>query len=164
MSPAMNTPETPDAAAADPNAVDDLIPPTPEAPAATAVLPPAFTGARPPAWEPPTTASDRPEAAASDRSQAAASVALSRPRVRWAGIVWGLVLAAIAAGAVWFLTDPARQTALASWLVSLSPATTIAIGVLVLGVFALITGVVGIARRAQRGIEQRRTASAGGAA
>lgn len=160
----MSTPETPDAAPADPITVDDLVPPTPEVPVAPAVLPPAFTGARPPAWEPPTTASDRPETAASDRPAAAASVALSRPRVRWAGIVWGLVLAAIAAGAVWFLTDPARQTALASWLVSLSPATTIAIGVLVLGVFALITGVVGIARRAQRGIEQRRTASAGGAA
>ncbi|WP_349426597.1 hypothetical protein [Microbacterium sp. LWS13-1.2] len=155
----MSTPEIPDAVpGADTSApVADLVPPAPEAPAAAAaaaptVLPPAFTGSSlPPAWEPATAASDRPEAAA--------SVVLSRPRVRWAGIVWGLVLAAIAAGAVWFLTDPARQAALASWLVSLSPATAIAVAVLVLGVFALITGVVGIARRAQRGIEQRRTAA-----
>ncbi|MFK4804670.1 hypothetical protein ACI3KX_02275 [Microbacterium sp. ZW CA_36] len=151
----MSTPEIPDAVpGADTSApVADLVPPAPEAPAAApTVLPPAFTGSSlPPAWEPATAASDPPEAAA--------SVVLSRPRVRWAGIVWGLVLAAIAAGAVWFLTDPARQAALASWLVSLSPATAIAVAVLVLGVFALITGVVGIARRAQRGIEQRRTAA-----
>jgi hypothetical protein len=155
MSPAMSTPEIPDAVpGADTSApVADLVPPAPEAPAAApTVLPPAFTGSSlPPAWEPATATPDRPEAAA--------SVVLSRPRVRWAGIVWGLVLAAIAAGAVWFLTDPARQAALASWTVSLSPATAIAVAVLVLGVFALITGVVGIARRAQRGIEQRRTAA-----
>ncbi|MDQ7878530.1 hypothetical protein Q9R08_11135 [Microbacterium sp. QXD-8] len=161
----MSTPETPDAArGADATTpVDDLTPPPPESPESPSVLPPAFTGTLPPAWEPPTAASDRLGTAESDPPGAAASVALSRPRVRWAGIVWGLVLATIAAGAVWFLTDPARQDALASWLVSLSPATTIAIGVLVLGGFALITGVVGIARRAQRGIEQRRTsASAAG--
>lgn len=153
----MSTPETPDAAPAaipaEDAAVDDLLPPEPEASAATAVLPPAFAGTRPPAWEPPAPAPAQPVAAA--------SVPLTRPRVRWAGIVWGLVLATIAAAALWLLLDPARQAALTSWVVGLSPATAIAIGVLIIGLFALITGVVGIARRAQRGIERRRTAAAG---
>ena len=165
----MSTPETPDAGAALPvdatdpqdtdrpapaptTAPDDLVPPTPEDSAATAVLPPAFTANRPPAWEPPAPAPAQPVAAA--------SVPLTRPRVRWAGIVWGLVLATIATAALWLLLDPARQAALTSWVVGLSPATAIAVGVLIIGLFALITGVVGIARRTQRGIERRRAASA----
>lgn len=178
MSPAMSTPETPDAApgadapsdetdpvgltpplptvaasdaaATSPFAADDLVPPAPSA-AATAVLPPPFVDTRPPAWEAP--------ASAPERTAPSASVDLTGPRVRWAGIVWGLVLAAIAAVALWILLDPARQAALTSWLLDLSPATAIAIAVLLLGMFALITGVVGIARRAQHGIERRRTAS-----
>ena len=65
-----------------------------------------------------------------------------------------------AAGALWILLDAARQAELTSWLVGLNPATAIAVAVLLLGLFALITGIVGIARRAQRGLERRRAASA----
>lgn len=117
---------------------------------ATTVQPPAFGAVQPPAWEAPAMPSARPAAAA--------SVALSGPRIRWAGIVWGLVLAAIAAAGIWLLTDPARQEALASWTLGLTPATSTAIVALTIGVFALVAGVVGIARRAQRGLERRRGA------
>lgn len=139
-----------DTAATAPLAADDLLPPAP-VPTTPAILPPPYVDTRPPAWEAPTTEPGLPAPAA--------FVDLSGPRVRWAGIVWGLVLAAIAAVALWILLDPARQAALTSWLVSLSPATAVALAVLLLGVFALVTGVVGIARRAQRGIERRRAAS-----
>jgi hypothetical protein len=138
-----------DAAASAPVVEDDVIPPAPVS-AATAVLPPPYVDTRPPAWQAPAqTAVPAP----------AVSVDLIGPRIRWAGIVWGLVLAAIAATALWILLDPARQAVLTSWLVGLNPATAIAIAVLLLGMFALITGVVGIARRAQRGLERRRAAS-----
>lgn len=168
MSPAMSTPEIPDAAAgadaitpADdtthldtaataPHAADDLVPPAP-VPTSPAVLPPPYVDTRPPASEAPATEPERPAPAA--------SAALTGPRIRWAGIVWGLVLAAIAATALWILLDPTRQAALTAWLVSLNPATAVALAVLLLGVFALVTGIVGIARRAQRGIERRRAAS-----
>jgi hypothetical protein len=154
MSPAMSTPEIPDAApGADAPSRSTHIDPV-DAP--TAVLPPPYVDTRPPAWEAPTAAAPT---AAPERPAPAASVDLTGPRIRWAGIVWGLVLAAIAAVALWVLLDPARQSALAEWLVGLNPATAIAIAVLILGMFALITGVVGIARRVQRGFERRRAAS-----
>jgi hypothetical protein len=145
-----------DAAGSTPVAEDDFIPPAPVS-AATAVLPPPYVDTRPPAWEAPAAAAPT---AGSGRPAPAASVDLSGPRIRWAGIVWGLVLAAIAGAALWILLDPARQAELTSWIVALNPATAIAIAVLLLGLFALITGIVGIARRAQRGLERRRAASA----
>ena len=151
-----------DAAASTPVADDDFIPPAPVS-AATAVLPPPYVDTRPPAWEAPIAAAPtawEAPTAASGRPAPAASVDLTGPRIRWAGIVWGLVLAAIAAVALWILLDPARQAELTSWLVGLNPATAIAVAVLLLGLFALITGIVGIARRAQRGLERRRAASA----
>ena len=156
MSPAMSTPEIPDAAAgADTPTAESSTPVGVAQPVPAAdIVPPPFADTRPPAWEPPTAAPALPEPAA--------SVDLTGPRVRWAGIVWGLVLAAIAAVALWILLDPARQAALTSWLVDLNPATAIAIAVLLLGLFALITGIVGIARRAQRGLERRRAASVPG--
>ncbi|WP_347978239.1 hypothetical protein [Microbacterium sp. ProA8] len=148
----MSTPETPDAApGADAPAQPAHTDPVDTA--ATAVLPPPYVDTRPPAWQAPA------QTAVPERPAPAASVDLTGPRIRWAGIVWGLVLAAIAATALWILLDPARQAVLTSWLVGLNPATAIAIAVLLLGMFALITGVVGIARRAQRGLERRRASS-----
>jgi len=79
--------------------------------------------------------------------------------VRWAGIVWGLVLAAIAALALWLLTDAGRQAAVTDWMLTLSPAAATAYGVLVVGAFALVAGLVGLVRRAQRAGERRRAAS-----
>lgn len=89
----------------------------------------------------------------------AADAALPRPRTRWAGIVWGLVLAAIAAAGVWLLTDPARQAVATAWMLSLTPAAAVAYAVLAVGAFALVAGIVGLARRAQRGVDRRRAAS-----
>jgi len=153
---------TPPAEAARP---DDLTPPggsgdetavlaelAPPAPApAPAALPPAFTGF----------ASTAPDAATSTTqvTAAAASTVPAGPRVRWAGIVWGLVLAGIAALALWLLTDASRQVAVTDWMLNLTPAAAIAYAVLVLGGFALIAGLVGLVRRAQRSGERRRAAS-----
>lgn len=82
------------------------------------------------------------------------------PRTRWAAIVWGSVLAAIAGVALWITVSSDRREALADWIVELSPAAAGAYIVLVIGALALVAGVVGIARRAQRGLERRRGASA----
>lgn len=89
----------------------------------------------------------------------ATDTTLPRPRTRWAGIVWGLVLAAIAAAGVWLLTDPARQAVATAWMLSLTPAAAVAYAVLAVGAFALVAGIVGLARRAQRGVDRRRAAS-----
>ena len=75
-----------------------------------------------------------------------------RPRVRVAAIVWGLVLAAIGAGAIWLVWDRARMNAVTSWAVDASPSawTVVAIGaVLVVGVIILVGSVLGAVHRAQ---------------
>jgi len=148
---------TPPAAAAAPSdetvVLSDLEPPAP-APPAPAALPPAFTG-----FASDAAATSAPAVTAAVPA-GAASPAPAAPRTRWAGIVWGLALAGIAAFALWLLTDADRQAAATDWILNLSPAAAVAYAVLVLGGFALVAGVVGLVRRAQRAGERRRAASA----
>lgn len=75
-----------------------------------------------------------------------------RPRTRWAAIIWGVALAAVAALALWITVSPDRRTALADWSLSLSPAAIGAYVALAIGAIALIAGLVGIVRRVQRGM------------
>lgn len=97
---------------------------------------------------------DRPAGAAGiplpDIASAAPAPALPAPRIRWAAVVWGVVLAALAATAVWVVTDSARRDDVAEWLLSLSVAAGIAYAILAVGALVLIAGLVGIARRLQR--------------
>ena len=146
---AIRTDLTPPGTADETTILADLEPPAP------ATLPPAFTGFAPAA---DATAPIAPAATAAVPA-ATASTVPSGPRVRWAGIVWGLVLAAIAALALWLMTDAGRQAAVTDWMLTLSPAAATAYGVLVVGAFALVAGLVGLVRRAQRAGERRRAAS-----
>ncbi|NLP84159.1 hypothetical protein HF576_09870 [Microbacterium sp. CFH 90308] len=81
------------------------------------------------------------------------------PRTRWAAIIWGAVFAATAALALWVTVSPDRRAALADWTVSLSPTAAVAYLVLVVGAVALVAGVVGVARRAQRTFARSRSGS-----
>lgn len=72
-----------------------------------------------------------------------------RPRIRWAGIVWGLVLAAVAAAALWFTTADGSVERFGQWMQEVEPVTLIAGGLLAIGILVLLTGIVGLARRAQ---------------
>lgn len=134
------------------SALADLEPPAP----APAALPPAYTGFEPA----PGAASVALVSAATDAAPSATdSAAPSGPRTRWAAIVWGLVLAAIASLALWLLTATERQAAATDWILNLTPAAVIAYSVLVIGAFALVAGLVGLVRRAQRAAERPRAAS-----
>lgn len=123
---------------------------------APAALPPAFTGFTPASDEAPAPGAQ----GATEAVAATASVRPSGPRTRWAGIIWGLVLAAIAAFGLWILTDADRHAGFTARLLELTPAAVVAYSVLVIGAFALIAGLVGLVRRAQRAGERRRAASA----
>jgi len=93
---------------------------------------------QPPAFEPPVF--DRPADAAPTPPPA--------PRIRWAGIVWGLVFAAIAVVSLWVLAAASRREAIAAWAKALSPESVspgVLLGVLVLGLGALLIVVGGIA-------------------
>ena len=73
------------------------------------------------------------------------------PRTRWAAIIWGLVFTVISATALWITVDSGRRDAVADWVVSLSAPAIVAYLLLAAGAIGLVGGLVGIARRLQRG-------------
>ncbi|QEO14057.1 hypothetical protein FLP10_06190 [Agromyces intestinalis] len=129
---------------------DDTRPTTPFDPAPDGTQPPAASET--PVTETSVTELIPPaEAAARDvRLAPAASAPLPRPRVRWGAIIWGLVFAAVAAGVLWILLDPAMRDAVSAWWFALSPGSMLLAALVVLGAVLLIAGVAGLARRASR--------------
>lgn len=94
-----------------------------------------------------------------DDVPAAPPVLAPAPRTRWAGIVWGLALGALAAAGIWLASGAGRIDALATWAQELAPATAIGYAVLGVGALLLLTGLVGLLRRAQRAMSTRRHAA-----
>ncbi len=94
------------------------------------------------------------EPAVAPEVAAATAATLPAPRVRWAGIVWGAVLAGVAASALWLLADPSHYAPIRAWLITLSPESfnpgvIVGVVILVVGVLLLIGGGVALLRRAQ---------------
>lgn len=75
-----------------------------------------------------------------------------RARVRWAGIVWGVAFAALAWAGMWLTGEPDRVNELATWLQGINTMTAVAYGLLAVGALALVTGLVGLLRRAQHAL------------
>ncbi len=97
---------------------------------------------------------DRAGDAASTPATAAAPAALL-PRTRWAGIVWGLVFAAVATAGLWLASGEGRVDDVVGWIRSLTVASAIGYSALVVGGILLVTGLVGLLRRAQRAVAAR---------
>ncbi len=72
-----------------------------------------------------------------------------RPRTRWAAIVWGLIIAGIAATTLAIVGSPERRLAVSDWLATLTPGAFWVLLVLVVGVFILVLAVLALIRRAQ---------------
>ena len=81
------------------------------------------------------------------------------PRTRWAAIVWGLVFAALASGALYVVLSPQHRLELIEWVTGLQPTTLALYGALAIGVIVLLFGLVGLLRRAQRALAARRTSA-----
>ncbi len=79
-----------------------------------------------------------------------------RARTRWAGIVWGLVFVVLAGAGLWLTSAEVRADELAAWIAGLDTATAIGCGLLAVGALVLVTGLVGLLRRAQRAVAARR--------
>lgn len=89
---------------------------------------------------------------------ASADAASQAPRTRWAAIVWGLVFVALAVAGIALTSDDTNFGGLLSWIAGLGAATAIGYGLLTVGILVLIVGVVGLLRRAQKGLTVRRAA------
>jgi hypothetical protein len=79
------------------------------------------------------------------------------PRTRWGGIVWGLAFAALAVGGIWLASGAGRVDALAAWMRQLPTGTAVGYGILAIGGLLLVVGMVGLLRRAQRALAERRS-------
>jgi hypothetical protein len=73
-----------------------------------------------------------------------------RPRTRWAAIVWGLIIAGIAATTLAIVGSPERRQAVSDWAATLTPGAFWILSVLVVGMFILVLAVLALIRRAQR--------------
>ena len=85
-----------------------------------------------------------------------------RSRTRWAGIIWGLVLAGAGVLGIRLASDAGLRQTLSSWIWSQSPATTVLWSVLLLGALVVICALVGVAGAVQQRLRKARSASAAG--
>ncbi len=99
-------------------------------------------GARPPSTD---TAPTAPDAAAASALPAPPP----RPRVRFAAVVWGIVVAAIAATLVWVIADPARTDAAIGTLLAANPALVVVGLLLAAGVSILLGSLLAAVHRWQ---------------
>jgi hypothetical protein len=83
------------------------------------------------------------------------SDAAGTPRTRWAAILWGIVLAAIASVSLWVILSPEGPESFVSWLIDLTPLSVVAYSVVAVGALLLLAGIAGLARRAQMSMAQR---------
>ncbi len=80
----------------------------------------------------------------------AAPPRFERPRTRWAAIVWGLIIAGIAATTLAIVSSPERRLAVADWASGLTPGAFWILCVLAVGVFILLLALLTLIRHAQR--------------
>lgn len=78
----------------------------------------------------------------------------SRPPIRWAAIVWGTIVAAIAVAVLTVLGSNVRRQAFADWLGGLGVGGFVMLGILAVGIFILILAALALIRRAQRAIDR----------
>jgi hypothetical protein len=91
------------------------------------------------------------------------STSTPRPRLRTAAIVWGLILAALGAGAVWLVIDPSRVVALGLRALEAQPGDLafVIVGlVLIAGVVITIGSVLAVVHRGQDRARARREGTA----
>lgn len=106
-------------------------------------------------FHPPTPAVSTSPSPAAQSSETASS-ASAAPRVRWAAIIWGMLLAASAGAMIWILTTADRREELVQWFAGLTPEALGAIALFAVGVLVLVCGTIGLIRRAQHQAASRR--------
>jgi hypothetical protein len=80
----------------------------------------------------------------------ASAVRTAHPRTRWAAIVWGLIIAGIAATILAIVGSPERRQVVSDWAATLTPGAFWILSALVVGAFILVLAVLALIRRAQR--------------
>ncbi len=74
----------------------------------------------------------------------------TRPRIRWAAIVWGVVFALTTGVALFVLLNSQRIEAAEEWAGTLSPTTVTLYLLLAVGSLIFVAGLTGVLRRLQK--------------
>lgn len=78
-----------------------------------------------------------------------------RPPVRWAGIVWGILLVAFATVTLIVVSSPIRLAGVTVWIASLTPGAAWALWVALLGLVIVVSALLGAIGAAQRNRRRR---------
>ena len=64
------------------------------------------------------------------------------PRVRWAGVIWGLIFAATGAFTAWTLLAQDRRAAFSHWILTLGGGGWVIVGAVAIGTLLLVIGLI----------------------
>ncbi|MGV8877277.1 MAG: hypothetical protein ACOH1K_07180 [Rhodoglobus sp.] len=78
------------------------------------------------------------------------AASMTRPRIRFGTIVWGLLVSGTGAVLLAALSTPGRRDELASWVLTLTPNDSALIATIVGGAILLILGLLAIIRSHQK--------------
>jgi hypothetical protein len=81
----------------------------------------------------------------------------ARPRIRVAALVWGLVLAALGAGAIWLVWSPERMRAVTEWVIRATPSAWAVVAIAVVLVAGLVILIGSLLRAVHRAQDRART-------
>ncbi|WP_157498305.1 hypothetical protein [Leifsonia sp. Leaf336] len=81
--------------------------------------------------------------------------ATSRPPVRWAGIVWGVLLVVFSSVTLIVVSSPARLAGVTVWIASLTPGAAWALWIALLGLVIVVSALLGAIGAAQRSRRRR---------
>lgn len=73
-----------------------------------------------------------------------------RPRIRASAITWGLIVAAVASGALYLVSAPGRRQSFLDWLLALEGGDIALIAIACSGAIVLVAGLLSAARSLQR--------------
>lgn len=90
-----------------------------------------------------------------DETFSLAATSPTRPRTRWAGIVWGAVFVALALAGIALTSHGGAFDDMAGWLLDIQLGAAIGYGLLAVGALVLIVGLVGLLRHAQVALARR---------
>ncbi|MFF1573418.1 hypothetical protein ACFVWR_11755 [Leifsonia sp. NPDC058292] len=94
-----------------------------------------------------------PESATQDATPgttAGTTARVTRPHIRWAGVVWGVILIAVSAFVLYTVASPSNHFAFSYWLSHLTPGSGWTLVVVAAGVVILVLALLAAVRSAQR--------------
>lgn len=100
-----------------------------------------------------------PDLTATPATPTSDDVALPRPRIRTGAVVWGLLLVALSAAALWTVADSGRRATAVEAVTALDGFGWTVVGVVTFGGILTLIALAAVIRQLQRRLARRETGS-----